>query len=136
MKKNDFFNFSNICFIDNIFKNIPIDSAETNQGEIKLFTQWGAKKYWTADKKTQVIFFFSNFLSNFFKLIGLFKNRLEQRKQEEEYDQHLIDMGKKIESRKLQIEQIDEENKRKALEKKYKEVLRKAGIDETELRRK
>ncbi len=44
-------------------------------------------------------------------------------------------MGKKIDTRKLQIEQVDEENIRRALEKKYSETLKKAGINENELKR-
>ena len=61
--------------------------------------------------------------------------RLEEKRKEEEYDQKLAEMGKKIESRKLQIEQVDEENIRRALEKKYSETLRRAGINETDLKR-
>ena len=63
------------------------------------------------------------------------KKRLEEKRKEEEYEQKLSEMGKKIETRKLQIEQVDEENIRRALEKKYSETLRRAGINENELKR-
>lgn len=53
------------------------------------------------------------------------KLKLDQRRQEEEYEQHLAEMGEKVNSRKLQIEKIEEDNKRKALEKKCNEALRK-----------
>ncbi len=62
-------------------------------------------------------------------------HRLEERRKEEEYERKLSEMGKKIDTRKLQIEQVDEENIRRALEKKYSETLKKAGINENELKR-
>lgn len=36
------------------------------------------------------------------------KLKLDERKQEEEYDQYISDINKKIEARKLQIEQVEE----------------------------
>lgn len=58
------------------------------------------------------------------------KLKLDQKRQEEEYEQQIADMGKKVGNRKLQIEQIDEENKRRALAKKYSEALKRAGIND------
>jgi len=60
------------------------------------------------------------------------KLKLDERKQEEEYEQYIADINKKIELRKLQIEQVEEVNKRKALEKHYNEVFRKNGIEDFE----
>ncbi|CAF1013326.1 unnamed protein product [Brachionus calyciflorus] len=58
------------------------------------------------------------------------KLRLEQKAKEEEYEKEIGNMYKSVESRKLQIEQVEEDNIRRAMEKKYKDVLKKVGIDD------
>ena len=61
------------------------------------------------------------------------QNRLNQRKQEEEYDYNMINIAKNIENRPLLFEQLEQENAKRAVEKKYKAALKRAGIYEDEI---
>jgi hypothetical protein len=62
------------------------------------------------------------------------KLKLEQRSREEEYEQKINDLNQSLDNRKLQIEKYEEDRIKKALEKKYQDVLRKAGLTEYDLR--
>ena len=59
---------------------------------------------------------------------------MEQRAREEEYEKHINVLNKSVESRKLQIDQYEEDKIKRAIEKKYQDVLRKAGLNEYDLR--
>lgn len=58
------------------------------------------------------------------------QKRLEQRRREEEYEERLTDISRKLETRPLLINQVDEEIARRIADKKYRELLRKAGLNE------
>ena len=62
------------------------------------------------------------------------KLKLEQRSREEEYEQKINDLNRSLDNRKLQIEKYEEDRIKKALEKKYQDVLRKAGLTESDLK--
>jgi hypothetical protein len=62
------------------------------------------------------------------------KLKLDQREREEEYEKKINDLNKSVDTRKLQIERFEEDRIKKALEKKYQDVLRRAGLSESDLK--
>jgi hypothetical protein len=61
------------------------------------------------------------------------KYRLDQHRADEEYENNLSTIVKNVECRPLLFEKLEQENAKRAVEKKYKDALRRAGINENNL---